>query len=127
VWDATTFTKNRDRLLERDGTGKFLAAVLSNDKVKGLLSSDHFSVDGTLLEAWPAPRAPGSMTARANRPVRDATTSGIFTASSEPMTPTARRRPRRRAAISRLTEECGVARREARWADRCLTSQHSKY
>ena len=52
VWDATTFTKNRDRLLEGDMAGKFLAAVLSHDKVKALLSSDHFSVDGTLLEAW---------------------------------------------------------------------------
>jgi transposase len=52
VWDATTFTKNRDRLLEGDIAAQFLAAVLSQDKVKVLLSSDHFSVDGTLLEAW---------------------------------------------------------------------------
>ena len=52
VWDATTFTKNRDRLLEGDMAAQFLAAVLSQDKVKGLLSSEHFSVDGTLLEVW---------------------------------------------------------------------------
>src|SRR5271170_7305962 len=52
VWDTTTFTKNRDRLLEGDMAAQFLAAVLSQDKVKGLLSSEHFSVDGTLLEAW---------------------------------------------------------------------------
>ena len=52
VWDATTFTKNRDRLLEGDVAAQFLAAVLAQDKVKALLSSDHFSVDGTLLEAW---------------------------------------------------------------------------
>ncbi len=52
VWDATTFTKNRDRLLEGDMAAQFLAAVLSQDKVKALLSSEHFSVDGTLLEAW---------------------------------------------------------------------------
>ena len=52
VWDATTFTKNRDRLLEGDIAAQFLAAVLAQDKVKGLLSSEHFSVDGTLLEAW---------------------------------------------------------------------------
>jgi transposase len=52
VWDATTFTKNRDRLLEGDMAARFLAAVLSQDKVKGLLSSEHFSLDGTLLEAW---------------------------------------------------------------------------
>src|SRR5713226_5490891 len=40
VWDATTFTKNRDRLLEGDMAAQFLAAVLSQDKVKGLLSSE---------------------------------------------------------------------------------------
>jgi transposase len=52
VWDATTFTKNRDRLLDGDIAGRFLAAVLTHDNVRGLLSSEHFSVDGTLLEAW---------------------------------------------------------------------------
>src|SRR5258707_6416481 len=57
VWDATTFTKNRDRLLDGAVAGQFLAAVLSQDKVKRLLSSDHFSVDGTLLEAWASPKS----------------------------------------------------------------------
>ena len=57
VWDATTFTKNRDRLLEGEVAGQFLAAVLSQDKIKRLLSSDHFSVDGTLLEAWASPKS----------------------------------------------------------------------
>src|SRR5262249_2667000 len=57
VWDATTFTKNRDRLLEGEVASQFLAAVLSQDKVKRLLSSDHFSVDGTLLEAWASPKS----------------------------------------------------------------------
>ena len=57
VWDATTFTKNRDRLLDGEVAQKFLAAVLSHDKVKALLSSDHFSVDGTLLEAWASPKS----------------------------------------------------------------------
>jgi transposase len=52
VWDATTFTKNRDRLLEGDVAAQFLAAVVAQDKVKALLSSEHFSVDGTLLEGW---------------------------------------------------------------------------
>ena len=57
VWDATTFTKNRDRLLEGDVAAQFLAAVLAQDKVEGLLSSEHFSVDGTLLEAWASPKS----------------------------------------------------------------------
>src|SRR5580693_8530830 len=52
VWDHSTFSKNRDRLLEGDIAAKFLRAVLAQPKVKRLLSSDHFSVDGTLLEAW---------------------------------------------------------------------------
>jgi len=57
MWDATTFTKNRDRLLDGEVAGKFLAAVLAHDQVKGLLSSEHFSVDGTLLEAWASPKS----------------------------------------------------------------------
>src|SRR5438477_9719452 len=57
VWDATSFTKNRDRLLDGAVASQFLAAVLSQDKVKRLLSSDHFSVDGTLLEAWASPKS----------------------------------------------------------------------
>jgi transposase len=52
VWDHSTFSKNRDRLLEGEIAAKFLTAVLAQPKVKRLLSSDHFSVDGTLIEAW---------------------------------------------------------------------------
>ena len=52
VWDATTFTKNRDRLLEGKVAHAFLAAVLVIPRVKRLLSCDHFTVDGTLIEAW---------------------------------------------------------------------------
>ena len=52
VWDHSTFSKNRDRLLEGKIAAKFLAAVLAQPQVKRLLSSDHFSVDGTLIEAW---------------------------------------------------------------------------
>src|SRR5205807_6968720 len=52
VWDETVFTKNRERLIEGDIARKFMAAVLSQGSVKALLSDDHFSVDGTLIEAW---------------------------------------------------------------------------
>ena len=52
AWDHSSFTKNRDRLLEGQIAAKFLQAVLAQPRVKRLLSSDHFSVDGTLLEAW---------------------------------------------------------------------------
>jgi transposase len=52
VWDASVFSKNRDRLLEADVARELLSTLLSLPQVKGLLSSDHFSVDGTLLQAW---------------------------------------------------------------------------
>jgi transposase len=52
VWDHSTFSKNRDRLLEADVAAKFLEAVLRHPRVKRFLSDDHFSVDGTLVEAW---------------------------------------------------------------------------
>jgi transposase len=52
AWDHSTFSKNRDRLLEGQIAAKFLAAVLAQPRVKRLLSTDHFSVDGTLIEAW---------------------------------------------------------------------------
>ena len=52
VWDHSSFSKNRDRLLEGEIAAKFLAAVLSQPNIERLLSSDHFSVDGTLIQAW---------------------------------------------------------------------------
>ena len=52
VWDHSSFSKNRDRLLGGDVAAKFLAAVLAQPRVKRLLSSDHFTVDGTLVKAW---------------------------------------------------------------------------
>jgi len=52
VWDATTFTKNRDRLLEADVAKEFLAVVVEQARGQGLISDEHFTVDGTLLEAW---------------------------------------------------------------------------
>lgn len=52
AWDHSTFSKNRDRLLDGEIAAKFLSAVLAQPKVKRLLSSEHFSVDGTLIEAW---------------------------------------------------------------------------
>lgn len=52
VWDATVFSKNRQRLLEGDVAQAFLGKVLEQARQQGLLSSEHFTVDGTLLEAW---------------------------------------------------------------------------
>ncbi|MBR9973936.1 IS5 family transposase, partial [Magnetospirillum sulfuroxidans] len=52
VWDVTVFTKNRERLLAGDVAAKFLAAVVAQARSRDLLSDEHFSVDGTLIEAW---------------------------------------------------------------------------
>src|SRR6266700_2306973 len=52
VWDASTFSKNRDRLLKGDIAGIFFQAVLEELEQAGLLSNEHFTVDGTLIEAW---------------------------------------------------------------------------
>jgi hypothetical protein len=51
-FDATSFTKNRDRLLQHDVAGRFLQAVVTQAQEAGLLSDEHFTVDGTLIEAW---------------------------------------------------------------------------
>lgn len=52
VWDASAFSKNRDRLLEGDIARSFLAAIVAQPRVKALMSDEHFSVDGTLIQAW---------------------------------------------------------------------------
>jgi transposase len=52
VWVPTVFSKNRDRLLEGDIAAAFMSAVLNLPQVQGLVSDEHFSVDGTLIKAW---------------------------------------------------------------------------
>jgi len=52
VWDATVYSKNRDRMLNADIARLFFQAVVEEARVAGLLSDEHFSVDGTLIEAW---------------------------------------------------------------------------
>ena len=52
VWDVTVFTKNRERFLSGDIAGKFFQLVLGQARAADLLSDEHFTVDGTLIEAW---------------------------------------------------------------------------
>ena len=52
AFDHSTFTKNRERLLEHDVAGQFFAAVVAQARAAGLMSDEHFTVDGTLIEAW---------------------------------------------------------------------------
>ncbi len=56
-WDHSTYTKNRDRLIEREVIRQLFSRVLDQAKAKGLLSSEHFSVDGTLVRAWASHRS----------------------------------------------------------------------
>jgi transposase len=51
-FDATTFTHNRERLMEHDAAGRFFQDIVEQARAANLLSSDHFSVDGTLIESW---------------------------------------------------------------------------
>ena len=52
VWDVTVFTKNRDRLLDADVAREFLSEVVKQAQEQDLTSDEHFTVDGTLVEAW---------------------------------------------------------------------------
>ena len=52
IWHPTVFTKNRDRLLEADIAREFLSALITLPRVRRLLSDEHFTVDGTLIDAW---------------------------------------------------------------------------
>lgn len=52
VWDHSTFSKNRDRLLNMESARRFFQSIRDQAQAAGLLSDEHFSVDGTLLEAW---------------------------------------------------------------------------
>jgi transposase len=79
VWDATVFSKNRDRFVRGEIAQAFFGMVMEQAKLQGLLSSDHFTVDGTLLEAWASiksyqkkegPPGPGSGT-RGRQLLRD--------------------------------------------------------
>lgn len=83
AWDHSSFSKNRDRLLAGAIAAKFLVAVLAQPRVKRLLSSDHFSVDGTLIEAWASMKASSPRTktwTKLHHPLADVTprsTSGV--------------------------------------------------
>ena len=99
IWDVTVFTKNRDRFLEGEVAAQFFQAVLGQPEVRALLSDEHFSVDGTLIEALASMksfrpkdegaasrrRAPGRAQRRARLPRR---ARGATTRTPRPPTPT---------------------------------------
>lgn len=75
VWVPTVFSKNRDRLLTTDIARKFLAAILADKAVAPLLSDEHFSVDGTLVEAWASMKSFQPKTEAGGEPPADGTGS----------------------------------------------------
>ena len=95
VWDHSTFSKNRERLLGADVAAKFLAAVLRHPKVTRFLSDEHFSVDGTLVEAWASLKSFRAKDGSDEPPRQGATASGISTTRSA----ATRRMPRPRTRM----------------------------
>jgi transposase len=71
VWDATTFTKNRNRLLEAEVAKDFLCQVVAQAREKGWTSDEHFTVDGTLLEAWASMKSFQRKDKKGSRPPDD--------------------------------------------------------
>jgi transposase len=95
VWVPTVFTKNRDRLLDADVAAKFMSTLLAHKEVRKLLSDEHFSVDGTLIEAWasmksfqPKPNAAPPETPDGDPPARPATPAPETTAQAKTKTKT---------------------------------------
>ena len=92
AFDPTTFTKNRDRLLAAEVADRFFAAVVRQANLRRYVSSEHFSVDGTLLEAWASHKSfkPKDGPGDAGRAGRAATSTSTSTARSAATRPTAR-------------------------------------
>ena len=92
VWDATVFTKNRERLLAGDIAQAFFARVLAQARQRGWLSDEHFSVDGTLIEAWASLKASsGRRESAARRPTTPAIRRWTSMGNGAATSPTSRR------------------------------------
>ena len=102
VWHPTTFTKNRDRLLSGDVAAAFFDAVQAHARAAGLLSDEHFTVDGTQLEAWASLKSFRCVDAAESDPPEDpAIPRSTSTGSGGAMTPISRRPIPRRCCIGR--------------------------
>jgi transposase len=103
VWDVSVFTKNRERLLDAELAQRFFNQVVTQARAQGLISAGHFTVDGTLIEAWAGQksfqRTQGKPTPPRTTPGTRASTSA---ASGDAMRPINRPPTRKRACIRRL-------------------------
>lgn len=113
VWHPTVFTHNRDRLMETEVAHAFLSGLLALKPVKRLLSSDHFSVDGPLIEAWASMKSVRLKDGSGEPPGPGRNGERDFRARTRP---TPRPRIRRPGSTAR-----GTGRRAgcASWATRC--------
>jgi transposase len=103
VWDASTFSKNRDRLLAGEVAQRFLAELLALPEVRRLLSAEHFSVDGTLLQAWASQKSFRRKDGEDEPPGPGATARGASGARSARMPATPAPPTRTRGCIARAT------------------------
>ena len=115
AFDATTFTKNRKRLLQHEVADEFFAAVVRQAKLRRYISAEHFSVDGTLLKPGPPTSRSSRRTARRQNRRRAATSRSSGTASAAPTTPTPRRPTRSRGSLASRTRR----RRSSATRDTC--------
>jgi transposase len=103
VWDPTVFTKNRERLLQGDIAQAFFARVLDQARARALLSAEHFTVDGPLVEAWASQKSFKRTTApRGRRPMIPAIPRWTSAASGARTRPTCRRPTPRPASRRRV-------------------------
>jgi transposase len=119
VWVPTVFTKNRDRLLDADVAAKFMEQLLAHKEVRKLLSDRHFSVDGTLIEAW------ASMKSFQPKPEPTAGKPPDKTGGDPLAPPTAETKPtpadghaERRAALAMINRRCPGEKRITVGADK---------
>ena len=108
VFDASTFSKNRDRLLTHEVAQGFLSSLLGLPEVKGLLSAEHFSVDGTLLKAWASMKSFRPKDGSGEPPRRGATARPTSARRSGRTRRTPRRRTRTRAFTAKATDRRAV-------------------
>jgi hypothetical protein len=116
IWDATVFSKNRDRLLEGDIAKAVFERVLCHARAQHLLSDEHFTVDGILIEAWGGKRV--SRKKAANRAIL-LTTQGIRPLISKGERDRIRRMNRRRFRMQDCTRKLKVRNRNCATWDAC--------
>ena len=102
VWVPTVFTKNRERLLEAEVAHKFLAELLNHREVRGLLSDEHFSVDGTQVAAWASMKSFRAKDGSDDRRRVAAMANATFTARRAVTTPMLRPPTQRPGSIARV-------------------------